>query len=617
MGPDEFIAWFSVERSCMSILLAVMAGLLPLLIAPGILFHYDITPRIVVLALIAVIALTRSAAVAGGIAALWNRRSGRWLCAIAVAQMLWLGVSTALSTRPWFSLLGANWRRMGLLTILALVICTVLAAADLCLKPERITIALRASAVAAIFTSLYGIAQYFDIDPFQSASAYHAQAGDSTIVRPPGTMGHADFFGWWLAVALFCAVGMAGVETRRWRWVARAAGFLCGTAILFTGTRSAMLAVLAGFAFLPVSSGIRFRKMHVAAALLPAAMLVAFYFSPAGTRMRARVQWSANEPLGGARPLLWRDSLRMAASRPLTGFGLETFAAEFPRYRSTELARLLPAFYQESPHNTALDALTGEGVPGLALAVGWLALGGYGASRARRGNSARALALTPALASALIASSVAAMFSAVTSGPLIITALVLAMLVAMTPEDATPRSNVRPTTVLAISAPVAFCLLVYGAMLAVSDFTLAGFERSTGLAAYRLVVRTAMPGAAEDMYCSRRLAEVCAGEPECAASVIEAATRATGTADNPPNAWYNLAILAAPRNDPAPVENALRTAITLAPNWFKPHWALASLLAVTGHRAEARREAARASFLDAGKDPEVARTLLQLTSQTP
>jgi hypothetical protein len=216
-----------------------MAGLLPLLIAPGLLFHYDITPGIAALALIAVIALGRPAA-AGELAALWNRRSGRWLCAVALAQTFWLAVSTAASTRPWFSLLGANWRRMGLLTIFALIACTVLIAANLCLKPEGITIVLRATAVAAIVASLYGIAQYFDLDPFQPASAYHAQAGDSTIVRPPGTMGHADYFGWWLAAALFCSIGMAGIETRGWRWVARAAGFFCGTAILFTGTDSAI-----------------------------------------------------------------------------------------------------------------------------------------------------------------------------------------------------------------------------------------------------------------------------------------------------------------------------------------------------------------------------------------
>jgi hypothetical protein len=212
---------------------------------------------------------------------------------------------------------------------------------------------------------------------------------------------------------------------------------------------------------------------------------------------------------------------------------------------------------------------------------------------------------------------VAAMFSAVTAGPSILTALVLAMLVAMTPEDAAPRLAIRPATVLAISAPVAVCLLAYGVLLVVSDFTLSQFEHGAGVAAYRLVVRTEMPGAAEEMYCSRRLTEVCAYKPECAMSVFEAATRATTTTDNPPNAWYNLAVLTAAKNDPAPVENALRTAITLAPNWFKPHWALASLLEVTGRPAEARREAARALFLDADKDPEVVRTLLRITGKTP
>ena len=67
----------------------------------------------------------------------------------------------------------------------------------------------------------------------------------------------------------------------------------------------------------------------------------------------------------------------MATVHPLTGFGPETFAAEFPRYQSVDLARLVPGFYHESPHNVAFDALTSEGIPGLLIAVGWLGLGGW------------------------------------------------------------------------------------------------------------------------------------------------------------------------------------------------------------------------------------------------
>ncbi|HWE51864.1 MAG TPA: O-antigen ligase family protein [Bryobacteraceae bacterium] len=601
----------------MWILLAALAGVLPLLITPGLLFHYDIAPRIVLLALLVAIASLRAKALAAGISALLNRRAGRWLCVIAAAQIFWLAVATATSARPWFSLLGSNWRRMGLLTITALVLCAVIVAAELVVKPAGISTLLRASAGAAILASIYGVAQYFDIDPLQPASAYHAHAGDSVIVRPPGTMGHADFFAWWLAIALFCTAGLAATEKGPWQWIGRAAAAMSGIAILFTGTRSAILAVAAGFAVIGFFTGIRFRRIHGLVALATLAVLAGFYFSPAGTRMRARVQWSASEPLGGARPLLWRDSMRMVVDRPVAGFGPETFPSEFPRYQSTDLARLLPSFYQESPHNMAIDALTSEGTPGFLLMLGWVAAGIFGAILATRGKAFAGGTLAPFLAAALVASSVAGIFSAAICGPLIATALVIAMLVAMTPED---RTLVRPAVssrmTLAIATPISFCLLAYAVMLFVSDFNLARFQRAPDIAGYRRVVETSMPGAAEDLVGSRLLTGACGTDPACASTILQAAARATRTADNPSNAWYNLAILSAISNDPVPVEHALRTATALAPNWFKPHWALASLLALTGKQPEARAEARTAAFLDADKDAEVIQTFRQLSAKT-
>jgi len=472
-----------------------------------------------------------------------------------------------------------------------------------------IVIILRGMSVAALLASFYGIAQYFDLDPWQSAVAYHAQAGDSTIVRPPGTMGQADFFGWWLAISLFCALQLCRTEIGGWRWIGRAAYLLSGVAILFSGTRSAMIAVLAGFALVFVRSGKHFRRNYGFVGIGAVALLAVFYVSPAGTRMRARVQWSASEPLGGARPLLWRDSLKMAGWRPLTGFGPETFAAEFPRYQSADLARLLPGFYQESPHNTALDALTSEGVPGLVLAFGWLALALYAANRAGSRNSA--------IAAAFVASAIAAMFSAITAGPLVATSLVIAMLVAGTPEDKALVPGLRPGMVFVAAAPFAVCLISYGVMLVISDAALARFQRDSGSAAYRQVVRTETRGAAEDLYCSRRLSQICNGSRDCIDLAMQAAARATETADSPSNAWFNLAIFEAAQNIPAPVEKALRTSMALAPNWFKPHWAMASLLAITGRPADARAEAERALFLDAGKDPEVVQTARQITGRNP
>ncbi len=603
----------------MAILLTLLVFLLPLLITPGILFHYDITPKVVILALVVAGCLALPRQIADTLPALWKKKSGRWLCGLAAAQMLWYAVATSLSSRPWFSLLGSNWRRMGLLTVVALCVFVVLAAAYLSTNPDGIKAILRAFAVAAIIASAYGILQYFDIDPLQAASGYHAESGDSVIVRPPGTLGHADYFGWWLSIALFCAIAMARIEVRLWRWLAIAACLLSGVAIVLSGTRSAILAVAAGALSIVIFPAYKPGWKHLQAGLLCAGLLAAFYISPGGARLRARVRWSNEEPLGGARPLLWRDSLRMTAARPWAGFGPETFSAEFPRYQSVALARLLPDFYHESPHNAALDALTSEGIPGLLIAFGWAFAGGYAAFHIRRTPSG------PALAAALVASCVASLFAAITAAPILATLLVIAMLVAQDrPDGSAARSVINRIAVLALSAPLAVCLAIFGVTLAIADFNLARFQRHANDTAratelYNRSLRTTLPGAAEDLYCSRRLATICGASSDpgvqfnCMNTATRAAALATSSADNPPNAWYNLAVFLAEQNGAANVETALRSSTTLAPNWFKPHWALANLLALKGREAEARIEAEKAVLLDAGKDPEVTQTLAKLT----
>jgi len=91
-----------------------------------------------------------------------------------------------------------------------------------------------------------------------------------------------------------------------------------------------------------------------------------------------------------------------------------------------------------------------------------------------------------------------------------------------------------------------------------------------------------------------------------------AAMRATQTAEDPFDAWYNLAVVCGGQNDASCVEPSLRQAIAADPMWFKPHWALAQVLMLTGRINEAQAEAARAAELDAGKDAEVGRTLQQI-----
>ena len=124
---------------------------------------------------------------------------------------------------------------------------TALIACWLVGHPSNVRLLLRAVAIAVLLESSYGIAQYFGFDPFLPNSAYQDGEGVYTIVRPPGTLGHANYLGAWLAMAAFCSLALRSLETSRlWRTLAGSASVLSAVAILLSGTRAALLAILAG-----------------------------------------------------------------------------------------------------------------------------------------------------------------------------------------------------------------------------------------------------------------------------------------------------------------------------------------------------------------------------------
>ena len=137
---------------------------------------------------------------------------------------------------------------------------------------------------------------------------------------------------------------------------------------------------------------------------------------------------------------------------------------------------------------------------------------------------------------------------------------------------------------------------------------------------YQSVLGWQPPGSSTDLSYSRGMQQLAARTPVFATRLVasqqalDAAVRAVQTAEDRHNAWYNLATLLAAQNDAAGTEPALRNAIAWAPNWFKPHWALARLLELTGHHAAALAEARTAFDLDAGKDAEVTDTWKRLNS---
>jgi len=443
-----------------------------------------------------------------------------------------------------------------------------------------------------------------------------------------------------------------------WRWTARAAAAICAVAMVLTGTRAAILGLAAGALVWLYLRGFRLTRRMVAGAAAVVLLGAAFYFSPPGWNLRSRTRWFTEDRLGGGRPELWRDTLRMARRRLAAGYGPETFTAGFARFESPGLAAAYPDFEYESPHNMFLDALTAQGIPGLAALVALCAAGLMAALRARNAES-------PYLAAALTAGLVSQQFTGFTIPTAVIVYTTIGIACSkhgdrsQEPEVrskpaparrgcATISSAVFSLPLAAregarqasfawlpdklkrvLPAALALALLYCAVRLTVADAALARAQRAlkTGdataaAAQYGRYERWRFPGASADLWYSRASLQLAqkAQQPAVRLQAMlqsqAAARRATAAAGDPFDAWYNLAAFDAMNgdtpNDSAAVERDLRASIAARPNWFKPHWALARLLALEARREEAGREAALAVALDGGKDAEVTRTLAEI-----
>jgi O-antigen ligase len=623
-SPSERLARLLDVRT----LVPLVAALVPIVITPGLLAYFDITPKIAILLCGLALMLLYPGTNTCNLRALLRSRAGRWFAALLAAEWLAAVLACALSSHPVLSLWGGNWRRFGVGEQTGLLLFALLSAGWLAVDRGNVRTLLRACVSGGAVAAVYGIAQYFGWDPLQPVQAYQVGEAPFTIVRPPGTLGHADYFAAWLVVVVFFGLALDRLEDAwPFKIAARIASTLSAVAILLSGTRAALLGLLVGGLVLWIAGRARIQMRTTAFVLAAAAGLALFFFSPAGAMLRARLHWSLEDVRGGARLYLWRDSLRMAQQRPIAGFGPETFATEFPRFESVELARAYPDFYHESPHNIFLDVLTSQGMIGLLVFLSLCGLGAWAALEEWRFRSSLAAPLAATLAGLLISQQ----FAVFVFSTALYFHLSLAVLVTRSAPDPPGTPVLSPRVWVFVPLGVASLLLViFAARLLVPDRALsiaqqliASGDASGAAAAYRSVLRWQLPGAGSDLGYSRAMQQLSARTPIFATRLLarqqalEAGVRAVRTAEDPQNAWYNLSTLLAGENDAAGVELALRNAIAWSPSWFKPHWALAQLLEITNRHQEALAEARAAVELDGGRDPEVSETWKMLQVSLP
>ena len=619
MGEQNKLPSMGKAAERLGILIAATLVAVPLLIAPGISFYFDITPKVVVLLLGAGVGVLWWEGYGPGLWAAVANRQGRWLVTLIGAQGLSLLLSTALSSQVPLSFAGTNWRRLGLITHVGLLVFALLILGWLVAYRGRWIGLLRAVTLAGGFAAVYGIFQYAGIDPFLPAEAYQAEIGGGSIVRPPGTLGHAGYFATYLLYVVF----LAGAQVRSdssaaWRWIGRVSVLLCSIAIVLSGTRSALLGLVLGGMLLLFWYRPRVTRRALTVGVICVILFTAFVLSPAGGMLRSRVAWAGEDLSGGARLWLWQDSIRMILDYWVLGAGPETFANAYPRYQSVELAQAYPNFYHESPHNIFLDAATAQGVLGLVVALLLAGLPLMAVWRLRSKKSA-----TGFLAASFAAGLVSQQFLVFTVPTALYFYFVAALLIASAVESRTPIPRTpNPISARVGRVAVSLMLLVFAGQLALADLGLEQTRQNIrarrvikALDSYTRARRIQPWGINTDSWFADAMDLLSKTSPDIPGRIVamqvrfSVSERAARDSEQRPHAYYRLALLHTSSGNHKRAREALAMAIDLAPRWYKPHWLLARVLTEQGFVDQGLREAELAAWLNWGHDSEVKATL--------
>ena len=195
----------------------------------------------------------------------------------------------------------------------------------------------------------------------------------SPYIRADATLAHPDFLGIFLAMLLPVAfakliAGQSGLT----RLLAANLVVVLSLGLVATFTRSAWIGAVIGVAVVLALPGGRFRVVPViafAAVLVIAFGALALFVTarptavPSGVaNVYARIVSIADpsSPAIAGRLIVWRDTLPLIASRPILGYGPDTFGVVSPLFQTSDRTGVL----WDKPHEESLGVLATQGVVG-------------------------------------------------------------------------------------------------------------------------------------------------------------------------------------------------------------------------------------------------------------
>ncbi len=179
--------------------------------------------------------------------------------------------------------------------------------------------------------------------------------------RARGLSHHYMTFGGQLLFELPVALAVALLsKSPRWRWGAASVTVLTAVALAATFTRSAWLGAFAAATL--VLGGV----WPWGIAVLGSLAALAWAFAPGEWGDRLRGMFDPRKGYNGERLLMWKAGWRMFLDDPLTGLGLQDFAATYDRYRLPQAKEKVGHL-----HSTYVQIAASMGLAGLTT-FAWL-----------------------------------------------------------------------------------------------------------------------------------------------------------------------------------------------------------------------------------------------------
>lgn len=289
----------------------------------------------------------------------------RWLAALLGLS----AVAAAFGLHPITAVFGSSYQAVGLL-VLVLGGALLFVVVQLVNTPDRIRGFSWATVAGGTIVAVVGLLQQVGADPLRLGLEYHYG-----WERVGSLLGNSDFAGSYLVVPLVVAAALALAEKdAAARAVVSACFALMLLCMLATGTRGAWIGAVVGLAALGVASvriaGKVTKSLYVPAGIAAGVPLVWALANAKDLMVRFADMTQASE-LGGGRIVVWLDSLKLIAARPLFGTGPDTYRLGWHGVRSLAWVRATGAgFAVDDPHNLILLFGATLGIPATIAAVG-------------------------------------------------------------------------------------------------------------------------------------------------------------------------------------------------------------------------------------------------------